>query len=86
MKKFRIEKEFLDIFPEARLGILVCHGIDNRIKEQDKYAVYLKESVSLAACHIENPEFTENPVIRRWRDAFYKFKTKKAPGVPSKLC
>ena len=77
MKKFRIEKEFLDIFPEARLGILVCHGIDNRIKEQDKYAVYLKDSVSLAARHIENPEFTENPVIRRWRDAFYKFKTKK---------
>ena len=77
MRKFRIEKEFLDIFPEARLGILVCHGIDNRIKEQDKYAVYLKDSVSLAARHIENPEFTENPVIRRWRDAFYKFKTKK---------
>lgn len=77
MKKFRIEKEFLDIFPEARLGILVCHGIDNRIKEQDKYAAYLKDSVSLAARHIENPEFTENPVIRRWRDAFYKFKTKK---------
>ena len=77
MKKFRIEKEFLDIFPEARLGILVCHGIDNRIKEQDKDAVYLKDSVSLAARHIENPEFTENPVIRRWRDAFYKFKTKK---------
>ena len=77
MKKFRIEKEFLDIFPEARLGILVCHGIDNRIKEQDKYAVYLKDSVSLAARHIENPEFTENPVIRRWRDAFYKKKKKK---------
>ena len=77
MKKFVMEQPFLDIFPESKIGILVCKGIDNHIKEEDKYADYLKECQKLAAKHIENPEFTQNPIIRTWRDAFYKFKTKK---------
>ena len=77
MKKFVMEQPFLDIFPESKIGILVCRGIDNHIKEEDKYADYLKECQKLAARHIENPEFTQNPIIRTWRDAFYKFKTKK---------
>ena len=77
MKKFVMEQPFLEIFPESKIGILVCRGIDNHIKEEDKYADYLKECQKLAARHIENPEFTQNPIIRTWRDAFYKFKTKK---------
>ena len=77
MKKFVMEQPFLDIFPDSKIGILVCKGIDNHIKEEDKYADYLKECQKLAAEHIQNPEFTQNPIIRTWRDAFYKFKTKK---------
>ena len=77
MKKFVMEQPFLDIFPDSKIGILVCKGIDNYIKEEDKYADYLKECQKLAAEHIQNPEFTQNPIIRTWRDAFYKFKTKK---------
>ena len=77
MKKFVMEQPFLDIFPDSKIGILVCKGIDNHIKEEDKYENYLKECQKLAAEHIQNPEFTQNPIIRTWRDAFYKFKTKK---------
>ena len=77
MKKFIIEKDFLEIFPDAKIGILVCRGIDNHIKEENRYAAYLAEAQKEAAKHIANPEFTENPIIRTWRDAFYKFKTKK---------
>ena len=77
MKKFIMEQPYLDIFPESKIGILVCNGIDNHIKEEDKYADFLKECEQLAQQHIENPEFTSNPIIRTWRDAFYKFKTKK---------
>ena len=77
MKKFVMEQPFLDIFPDSKIGILLCKGIDNHIKEEDKYADYLKECQKLAAEHIQNPEFTQNPIIRTWRDAFYKFKTKK---------
>lgn len=77
MKKFVIEKDFLEIFPEAKIGVLVCNGIDNHIKDEEKYVDYLKEAQKAAMAHIANPEFTENPIIRTWRDAFYKFKTKK---------
>ena len=77
MKKFIMEKDSLQIFPDATIGILVCRGIDNHIKEDNRYAAYLAESQREAVKHIVNPEFTENPIIRTWRDAFYKFKTKK---------
>lgn len=77
MKKFVMEQPFLEIFPESRVGILVCRDIDNTIKDEDRYADWLDECQKLAAVHIENPEFTANPIIRTWRDAFYKFKTKK---------
>lgn len=77
MKKFIIEKDFLEIFPEAKIGVLVCEGIDNHIKDEGRYEEYLNESCKKALIHVSNPEFTENPIIRTWRDAFYKFKTKK---------
>ena len=77
MKKFIIEQELLSIFPEVEIGVLVCTGINNHIVDENKYAEYLKNAQKEAQKHITAPEFTENPVIRTWRDAFYKFKTKK---------
>ena len=77
MKKFILEQPYLDIFPESKIGILVCTGIDNHIIDENKYVDYLQEAQKEALKHIANPEFTENPVIRTWRDAFQKFKTKK---------
>lgn len=77
MKRFIIEKDFLEIFPNAKIGILICNNIDNHIKDNEKYVGYLKEAQKLAQKHIQNPEFTENPIIKVWREAFYKFKTKK---------
>ena len=61
MKKFIIEKDFLEIFPEAKIGVLVCEGIDNHIKDEGRYEEYLKESCEKALIHVSNPEFTENP-------------------------
>ena len=77
MKKFILEQPYLDIFPESKIGILVCTGIDNHIVDENKYIDYLQEAQKEALKHIANPEFTENTVIRTWRDAFQKFKTKK---------
>ena len=77
MKKFILEQPYLDIFPESKIGILVCTGIDNHIIDENKYVDYLENAQKEALKHITNPEFTENPVIRTWRDAFQKFKTKK---------
>ncbi len=77
MKKFVLEKPFLDLFPNSEIGILVCNGIDNHVVKEDKYASYLRVSEMEGAKFFENPEFAENPAIKVWREAFYKFKTKK---------
>ena len=77
MKKFKLEDSFLEIFPEAKIGILVCRGINNQPEAEDKYAAYLEEAGQAAMQYVTEPEFTANPVIRTWRDAFYKFRTKK---------
>lgn len=77
MKKFIMEQVFLDIFPEAQIGVLICRGIDNHVKDEEKYAGWLRDCEKASARYTANPEFTSNPVIRGWRDAFYKFKTKK---------
>lgn len=77
MKKFVIEEPIFEIFPEVKIGVLVCRGNDNTVKDKERYAGYLAEMQVLAQEHIKEPEFTQNPVVRVWRDGFYKFKTKK---------
>ena len=77
MKKFIMDKEFTELFPQAKIGILVCEGIDGTIHEEGKYIPYLAEAMQACRKHIANPEFTENPVIAAWREAFRRFKTKK---------
>ena len=76
MKKFIIEEPIFEIFPEVKIGVLVCRGIDNTVTDKDRYAKYLAEAQVMAQEHIREPEFTQNPVVRSWRDGFYKFKTK----------
>ena len=75
MKKFRLEQDFLELFPQAQIGILVCNGIDNHEKDENKYVSWLRECEEISKQYTQNPEFTSNPVIRGWRDAFYKFKS-----------
>ena len=42
MKKFVMEKPFLELFPDAEIGILVLSGIDNHVKEEEKDAPWLR--------------------------------------------
>ncbi|MGG7098484.1 B3/B4 domain-containing protein [Clostridium sardiniense] len=77
MKKFIVEDDFWNIFPNAKIGIVVCDGIDNTIKNEDKYKDIIFSSEKEALNHLTNPEFSSNEVIKVWRDAFQKFKKKK---------
>ncbi len=77
MKKFIIEESFWSIFPNAKLGVVVCHGIDNYIKDNEQNANMILEAENEALKYLQNPEFSSNPVIKVWREAFQKFKTKK---------
>lgn len=77
MKKFIVEDDFWSIFPNARIGVVVCHGIDNTIKDEGKYRDMICASEKEALKHLSNSEFSSNEVIKVWRDAFQKFKKKK---------
>jgi DNA/RNA-binding domain of Phe-tRNA-synthetase-like protein len=77
MKKFVIEDDFWSLFPSARIGVVVCHGIDNTIKDKEQYAEMILEGEKAALKYLQNTEFSSNEVIKVWREAFQKFKTKK---------
>ncbi len=77
MKKFIIEDEFWNLFPSARIGIITCHGIDNSIKDKDRYKDMISDSEKEVLKYLQSDEFSSNQVIKVWRDAFKKFKTKK---------
>lgn len=37
MKKFIIENDFWDLFPKAKIGVIVCTNIDNWILDDEKF-------------------------------------------------
>lgn len=77
MKKFIIEDNFWELFPNAKIGIITCNGIDNTIKDENQYKDMISQGEKEALTHLSNEEFSSNEVIKVWRDAFKKFKTKK---------
>ncbi|MBP2032796.1 DNA/RNA-binding domain of Phe-tRNA-synthetase-like protein [Clostridium algifaecis] len=77
MKKFVIEDDFWRLFPNARIGVVICHGIDNSIKDEDQYKDMIYNSEKEALKYFKNAEFSSNEVIKVWRESFQKFKTKK---------
>lgn len=77
MKKFIVEDDFFEVFPEAKLGVIIAKGIDNTIKDPEKFKIKLETSQKLALSHLPNDDFSSNSVVKVWREAFQKFKTKK---------
>lgn len=77
MKKFVTEDDFWNLFPNARIGVVICNGIDNSIKDEEQYKEMISKAEKEALNHLHNAEFSSNEVIKVWREAFQKFKTKK---------
>ena len=77
MKNFVIEDDFWSLFPNAKIGVVICHGIDNSIINEDGYLDMILKSEKEALKYLQNEEFSNNEVIKIWRESFQKFKTKK---------
>ncbi|MFA9423010.1 MAG: B3/4 domain-containing protein [Sedimentibacter sp.] len=77
MKKFIIENDFWSLFPDAKIGVIICEGIDNSLKNTPYYEELIKKTEIEAQKFFQEEEFSSNFVISVWRDAFQKFKTKK---------
>ncbi len=77
MKKFIIENEFWQIFPQAKIGVIICNNITNEYNDKEKYQKLLKNAEQQAKQYLTKVQLSDNQVIKVWRDAFQKFKTKK---------
>lgn len=77
MKKFIIEDDFWNLFPNAKIGIVICRNIDNSINNESHLKEMLLSSEKECLNHLQDSEFSNNAVIKVWREAFQKFKTKK---------
>jgi DNA/RNA-binding domain of Phe-tRNA-synthetase-like protein len=77
VKNFIIEDDFWTIFPNAKIGVVICQGIDNSIRDKEQYGEMILDAEKEAIKYLRNAEFSNNPVIKVWREAFQRFKTKK---------
>ncbi|MDB0441275.1 B3/B4 domain-containing protein [Clostridioides difficile] len=77
MKKFIIEDEFWNLFPSSKIGVVICNDIDNSIRDKEQYKDMILQGEEEALKYLKDVEFSNNQVIKVWRDAFKKFKTKK---------
>ena len=77
MTRFIIEDDFWSLFPHAKIGTVICQGIDNSIRDVEIYEKLMQEAEKEAHAFLSQEEFSSNPVISVWREAFQKFKTKK---------
>lgn len=77
MPKFIIEDDFWSLFPHAKIGTITCQGVNNSIRDVEKYNEILQCAEKEAHKFISREEFSSNPTIFVWRKAFQKFKTKK---------
>ena len=62
MKKIIIENDFWDIFPEAKIGVVVCRGINNFIQDDKKYENMILNAEKEAMNYLENANFSDNEV------------------------
>lgn len=77
MKNFIVEDDFWNLFPDSKIGVIICKDIDNSIKDEEKYNNMICEAEKEALKYLQSDEFSSNEVIKVWREAFKKFKTKK---------
>ena len=77
MTQFIAEASFWELFPDARLGVLIVRGLDNSPREDDAIGQALADAHEVALTHVPAETWTDNEVVSRWRGAFQKFKTKK---------
>lgn len=75
--KVILEQDFLEIFPEARIGIVIARNVKNSTIDNSPFEALLAEAQAKAKQHLTAAEFAQNEVVASWREAFKKFKIKK---------
>lgn len=81
MQKFIAEESFWELFPDASIGVMVVSGLKSadEIPSEDaaEIATLLSDANEEANRYLTSNVISENEVVKTWRQAFQKFKTKK---------
>lgn len=83
MKQFIVDQSFWELFPDAKLGVLLLKNYDGLGESSPEIKVLLEESHKLAEAYIDEDNFSDSEVVQTYRKAYQKFKTKK--GVRSSI-
>jgi DNA/RNA-binding domain of Phe-tRNA-synthetase-like protein len=75
MQRFIIEEDFLEVFPNAKLGIIVVKGINNN--SEIDFESKIKAAGDIMLEKIGDMELAKHPSISVWRDAYKKFNSPK---------
>ncbi len=74
--KFSATPEFFSLFPEARIALVIVHGVDNRPREETALPPLLREAQASAVARLGSGALTEHPRIHCWREAYRAFGAK----------
>lgn len=81
MQRFIVEDSFWELFPDAAIGILVVRNMKGaeEVSAEDATAIsrLLAEANEKANQYLTSNVISENEMVRVWREAYQKFKTKK---------
>lgn len=77
MKKFIIDDSFFNLFEDAKIGVLLLKNINASMNSNEEIKNLLLESNEIAKKFLKEENFSDNEVIKIYREAYQKFKTKK---------
>lgn len=83
MSQFIADQSFWEVFPDAKLGVLLLKNYDGLGESSSEIKALLEESHKLAKVYIDEENFSDSEVVQTYRKAYQKFKTKK--GVRSSI-
>ncbi|MFV0559588.1 MAG: B3/4 domain-containing protein [Enterococcus sp.] len=80
MSKVIIDKNFWELFPEGQINVLQVKNLKNEYTNEEQKAqlkTLLNQSAVKAVNFVPDEPISENDVVKQWRQAFSKFKSKK---------
>ena len=75
MTRFLVDEPFWALFPEARIGIVLAHGVDNRTPRpavEERLAAVSREASGV----LGDGEVADHPAVAPWRNAYRAFGAK----------
>lgn len=70
--QFLVAEDFWELFPQARIGLVVARGLDNTAGAAEAAALLADEAARRAAA-LEGAEIAPHPAVAPWRAAYARF-------------